>query len=146
VLGEGLCTFLFLFIVMATHVNDVRSHTNDSLVLGAISTGFASIALIYSFADVSGAHFNPAVTFATVVTGKTSLAKGMFFRLSFPGKPTSFFHHQSSLIYINQCHRCFICWNSIVCCNHRHRVHSCSLPQKCSRKSFHGIPNGTNRC
>ncbi|KAI9148621.1 hypothetical protein H9P43_010102 [Blastocladiella emersonii ATCC 22665] len=79
VLGEGLCTFLFLFIVCATHVNHIRSHTPDSLVLGAISTGFASIALIYSFADVSGAHFNPAVTFATMVTGKTSPAKGAMY-------------------------------------------------------------------
>ncbi|KAI9220688.1 aquaporin-like protein [Blastocladiella britannica] len=79
VLGEGLCTFLFLFIVCATHVNHIRSHTADSLVLGAISTGFASIALIYSFADVSGAHFNPAVTFATMVTGKTTPAKGAMY-------------------------------------------------------------------
>ncbi|ORZ32609.1 aquaporin-like protein [Catenaria anguillulae PL171] len=79
VLGEGLCTFLFLFIVCATHVNHARSGTADSLVLGAISTGFCSIALIYSFADVSGAHFNPAVTFATVVTGKTSVAKGAMY-------------------------------------------------------------------
>ncbi|KNE72784.1 hypothetical protein AMAG_17112 [Allomyces macrogynus ATCC 38327] len=79
VLGEGLVTFLFLFIVCATHVNHVRSQTPDSLVLSAISTGFASIALIYSFADVSGAHFNPAVTFATIVTGKTSPTKGALY-------------------------------------------------------------------
>ncbi|KAJ1503914.1 hypothetical protein HMI54_014231 [Coelomomyces lativittatus] len=79
VLGEFLCTLLFLFIVCATHVNHVRSQTPDSLVLSAISTGFASIALIYSFADVSGAHFNPAVTFGTVVTGKTSISKGALY-------------------------------------------------------------------
>ena len=45
--------------------------------MGCISTAFCSIALIYSFADVSGAHFNPAVTFATVVTGKTTVRKGL---------------------------------------------------------------------
>ncbi|KAL7751358.1 hypothetical protein RI367_003218 [Sorochytrium milnesiophthora] len=79
VLGEGLCTFLFMFIVCATHVNHVRTQTEEQLVLAAISTGFASIALIYSFADVSGAHFNPAVTFATLVTGKVSIGKAALF-------------------------------------------------------------------
>lgn len=79
VLGEGLCTFLFMFIVMSVGINNQRSETNEGLVLGAVSTAFCSIALIYSFADVSGAHFNPAVTFATMVTGKVSFRKGLLF-------------------------------------------------------------------
>ncbi len=75
-----LVTTLFLFIVCAVGLNVIRSgHAeSESLVVGALTTGFASVALIYSFADVSGAHFNPAVTFATIVTGKTTVAKGMF--------------------------------------------------------------------
>lgn len=76
VLGEGLVTFLFMFIVMATSVNNGRQDKPENLVLGCISTAFAAVALIYSFADVSGAHFNPAVTFATVITGKVSVRKG----------------------------------------------------------------------
>lgn len=79
VAGEGLCTFLFMFIVMAVGINNERSETHEGLVLAAISTAFASIALIYSFADVSGAHFNPAVTFATMITGKVSVRKGLLF-------------------------------------------------------------------
>jgi len=35
----------------------------------AVAVSFIAVAVIYSFADISGAHFNPAVTFATVVTG-----------------------------------------------------------------------------
>ena len=77
IFGEGLCTFLFLFIVEATVVNNGRQSQPENLVLGAISTAFCSIALIYSFADVSGAHFNPAVTFAVMITGKTTIRKGM---------------------------------------------------------------------
>ena len=77
VFGEGLCTFLFMFVVEATVVNNGRQAQPENLVLGCISTAFVAVALIYSFADVSGAHFNPAVTFATVVTGKTSIRKGM---------------------------------------------------------------------
>ncbi|KAJ3195495.1 hypothetical protein HK101_011931 [Irineochytrium annulatum] len=79
VLGEGLVTFLFLFIVEATGVNNGRQENPENLVLGAISTAFCSVALIYSFADVSGAHFNPAVTWATIVAGKTSIKKGLLY-------------------------------------------------------------------
>eukprot|EP01122_Echinamoeba_exundans_P014861 TRINITY_DN6830_c0_g1_i1.p1 TRINITY_DN6830_c0_g1~~TRINITY_DN6830_c0_g1_i1.p1 ORF type:complete len:297 (+),score=71.63 TRINITY_DN6830_c0_g1_i1:48-938(+) len=84
VLGELLCTTLFLFIVMAAGVSFARSQelrrveaTNP--VVAAISTGFCAVALIYSFADVSGAHFNPAVTFATLVTRKTTPFKAVFY-------------------------------------------------------------------
>ena len=56
---------------------EISNHADtEALVVSALTTGFCSVALIYSFADVSGAHFNPAVTFATIVTGKTSIAKG----------------------------------------------------------------------
>jgi len=77
--GEFLVTTLFLFIVCAVSINVERSgHAeSESMVVGALATGFCSIALIYSFADVSGAHFNPAVTFATLVSGKMSTAKGL---------------------------------------------------------------------
>ncbi|KAJ3122367.1 hypothetical protein HK098_002920 [Nowakowskiella sp. JEL0407] len=77
IFGEGLCTLLFMFIVEAVQVNNGRQENPENLVLSAVSVAFCSVALIYSFADVSGAHFNPAVTFATVVTGKTSIRKGM---------------------------------------------------------------------
>jgi glycerol uptake facilitator-like aquaporin len=76
IFGEGLVTFLFMFVVMATAVNNGRQEVPEHLVLAAVSTAFCSIALIYSFADVSGAHFNPAVTFATIITRKTSVKKG----------------------------------------------------------------------
>lgn len=74
-------TTLFLFIVCAVAINLNRTGHADSesLVVGALATGFSAIALIYSFADVSGAHFNPAVTFATMVTRKTSVAKGFLY-------------------------------------------------------------------
>lgn len=79
ILGEMLCTFLFIYIVCATAANFTRLNTVNNPVVGALCTGFASVALIYSFADVSGAHFNPAVTFATIVTRKTGLAKGLMY-------------------------------------------------------------------
>lgn len=72
VLGELLCTTLFLFIVMAAGVSFARSQelrrveaTNP--VVAAISTGFCAVALIYSFADVSGAHFNARHSFPLIL-------------------------------------------------------------------------------
>lgn len=64
---------------MATHVNNVRINADSASIIGGVSTAFVSVALIYSFADVSGAHFNPAVTFATMVTKKTSYTKGALY-------------------------------------------------------------------
>eukprot|EP01132_Coremiostelium_polycephalum_P004544 gene4544-5661_t len=79
VLGELFCTFLFIYIVCATSANFERLKTTMNPVVFAMSTGFSAVALIYSFADVSGAHFNPAVTFATCVTRKTSITKGLMY-------------------------------------------------------------------
>jgi len=46
-----------------------------------MATGLIAVALVYSFADISGAHLNPAVTFACWLTKKTSNRKLIFFVL-----------------------------------------------------------------
>jgi aquaporin related protein len=48
-------------------------------VAGGVSTGFAAVALIYSFGAISGAHFNPAVTFGAVVGGKIEIVKAALY-------------------------------------------------------------------
>jgi len=75
-LGEFLATFLFLYIAMAVPWNMNRAGVNNPAT-EAIAVSFIAVAVIYSFADISGAHFNPAVTFATIVTGKTTWRKGL---------------------------------------------------------------------
>jgi len=80
ILGELLCTTLFIFINLANALNFERAKGDAQIVnpvVGALCVGFSSVALIYSFADVSGANFNPAVTFATIVTRKTTPLKGL---------------------------------------------------------------------
>jgi len=74
--GEFLCTFIFLFIAMAVPWNMGRLGV-DNPNTEAVAVAFNGVSNIYSFADISGAHFNPAVTFATVVTGKTTWRKGL---------------------------------------------------------------------
>ena len=76
VLGEFFATLIFLFVVEATATNLNITQDKNASIIGGVSTAFTAIAVIYSFADVSGAHFNPAVTFGTCVMGKTSWRKG----------------------------------------------------------------------
>jgi len=77
-LGEFLCTFLFLYIAMAVPWNMTRLNVLNPTT-EAVAVSFIAVAVIYSFADISGAHFNPAVTFATIVTGKMTKEKGLAF-------------------------------------------------------------------
>jgi len=74
--GEFLATFIFLYVAMAVPWN-LRRLGVDNPTSEAIAVAFNGVAVIYSFADISGAHFNPAVTFATIVTGKTTWKKGV---------------------------------------------------------------------
>mmetsp|Transcript_23030 Transcript_23030/g.53843 ORF Transcript_23030/g.53843 Transcript_23030/m.53843 type:complete len:314 (+) Transcript_23030:61-1002(+) len=78
VCGEFVATFIFLFVAISQGYNNSRAGL-DNPSHGAISVGFCAVAVIFSFADVSGAHFNPAVTFATVVTRKMSIPKGLMY-------------------------------------------------------------------
>jgi glycerol uptake facilitator-like aquaporin len=77
VFGEFLSTFIFIFVLTAAAYNyQLEPNANTSLALRmAVCSGFLAVALIYSFADVSGANFNPAVTWATWVTGKIDFLK-----------------------------------------------------------------------
>ena len=47
------------------------------LLENAVATAFALTALIWAFGPISGAHFNPAVTWAEVVSGARSIKDGI---------------------------------------------------------------------
>ncbi|KAJ9506812.1 aquaporin [Haematococcus lacustris] len=46
------------------------------------ANGFALVALIYAFANVSGGHLNPAVTFALMCTGHMKWWKGLMYMIA----------------------------------------------------------------
>ena len=70
--AELLGTFLFFSIgylsVAAFGVTDAAG-----LLVVPFSFGFGLLAAIFAFGHVSGGHFNPAVTVAAVVDGRTSV-------------------------------------------------------------------------
>lgn len=67
VIAEGVGTFLFLFVALGAAIT---AETSDAgLIRVALATGLALAVLILTIAPVSGAHFNPAVTFGVWLLG-----------------------------------------------------------------------------
>ena len=65
VVAEALGTFFLLAAVVGSGIMAERlanGNTALALLANAVATGAALVALIISFAEVSGAHFNPVVT------------------------------------------------------------------------------------
>jgi glycerol uptake facilitator-like aquaporin len=67
-----------MFVVMAVHVNGLGLGLppSENMSIGALAKCMCATAIIFSFSDVSGAHFNPAVTFAIMVNGKMGVKQG----------------------------------------------------------------------
>ena len=67
--AEFINTFILVFAGSgAVMINDITGALGHTGV--AMTFGFVIVALIYSFAHVSGAHFNPAVTIAFYSMGE----------------------------------------------------------------------------
>ena len=75
-LAEGLGTGLLVAVVIGSGVAAERLSPGEiglQLLENSTATVLALAALILTFGPVSGAHFNPAVTLAELVTGKIEL-------------------------------------------------------------------------
>src|SRR5882757_1538328 len=65
--AEGVGTFALVFAGAGAIVVDARTHALGHVGV-AITFGLVIMAMIYAVGHVSGAHFNPAVTFAFALT------------------------------------------------------------------------------
>lgn len=69
-LAEGIGAAFLLMAVVGSGIAAQRLSPDDAglqLLQNSIATAFALMALIWAFAPISGAHFNPAVTLADAI-------------------------------------------------------------------------------
>ena len=67
VLGEFVATFIFIYVTAAVAIN--TAGLTIAPLANAVVTGFALCAIAFAFGEISGAHADPAVTFATWLAG-----------------------------------------------------------------------------
>jgi glycerol uptake facilitator-like aquaporin len=79
--GEFMCTLIFFTPIFCAIIHGTRMKWNsESLTLtAAFVSGLQAVAVCFAFSSVSGAHFNPAVSFALWLTGKLSNRKCVVF-------------------------------------------------------------------
>jgi MIP family channel proteins len=68
--AEALGTFTLIFIGAFAVAVTGTPNTNASVVVPALAHGLILVGLIFAYGHISGAHFNPAVTLAMLITGK----------------------------------------------------------------------------
>jgi hypothetical protein len=68
-LAETVGTFFLTFVAAGGSVIDVVTKGQAGTAAKLVAPGVVVMALIYSLGDVSGAHFNPAVTLAFALRG-----------------------------------------------------------------------------
>ena len=73
--GEFFATFLFMFAICGVGL----ANPKGGPVLGGICCAFAAVGAIYAFGDLSGAHFNPAVTFGAMMGARMPVAQGIMY-------------------------------------------------------------------
>ncbi|EPR79865.1 Aquaporin-like protein [Spraguea lophii 42_110] len=76
-LAEMAATFIFIFVVYSAVLTASMDELNGGPILEGLSVGFVTAAIIYSFVDITIAHFNPAITFAAICLGKLPIVTGI---------------------------------------------------------------------
>ena len=75
-LAELIGTFALVFVVVAAVI---VSGAGGGPVANALAAGLALAALTAVFGHISGAHFNPAVTFAMALNGRVKWLEALFY-------------------------------------------------------------------
>ncbi len=74
-MAELIATMLFIMVGVGS-IAAVVANGSDPLPNVALAHGFTIALLAAGIAGISGGHINPAVTFAMIITGQMSVAKG----------------------------------------------------------------------
>ena len=80
--AEFLGTAFLLAIVVGSGImgeNLSNGNAAIALLANSIATGAGLVFLIYGFVDISGAHFNPAVTLSEALRGNIKITEGFYY-------------------------------------------------------------------
>jgi glycerol uptake facilitator-like aquaporin len=85
--GEFMCTLIFFVPVFGCLANIKTSTTSVdspllSTVVSAFAAGFQAIAVSFAFSSISGAHFNPAISWALWLLGRLSSRRVVIYILA----------------------------------------------------------------
>ena len=78
-LGEGLGTFLFVFVGVGCIVLGGLTGTPSDLIGVALAHGITLAVVVTAFAAISGGHINPAVTVALWVNGSIDALRAVLY-------------------------------------------------------------------
>jgi aquaporin Z len=79
-IAELIGTFAIVFVGVAAGVVGAASNSlGINVLLTALATGFAYSVFVYAYGPVSGAHFNPAVTFGMALNGTVKWVQAIFY-------------------------------------------------------------------
>lgn len=85
--GEFMCTFIFFVPVFGCLAN-IKTHTDGMgnpllpSTISAFAAGFQAIAVSFAFSSISGAHFNPAISWALWLLGRLSSRRVVIYILA----------------------------------------------------------------
>lgn len=78
VLGEIVISCLYIIIVCGSGLT-VQPYGTPSNLHGSFTTGLTVAMLANSFWEISGGHFNPAVTISLTIAGKCTMFRCLFY-------------------------------------------------------------------
>lgn len=76
-LAEMMASFVFGFSVYSALLGSSLTEQTAGSVIVGLTVGFAGVGVIYSFCDMTVAHFNPAITLSAILTGRMNLVRGI---------------------------------------------------------------------
>lgn len=81
IIAECLATFFYVFLLCATHISWTGSHLahQPNWLVMSFTSGCAMATLCQCFGHISGAHVNPAVTCAQLVTAKITPLRAVLY-------------------------------------------------------------------
>eukprot|EP00088_Acartia_fossae_P041992 TRINITY_DN4395_c0_g1_i1.p1 TRINITY_DN4395_c0_g1~~TRINITY_DN4395_c0_g1_i1.p1 ORF type:complete len:633 (-),score=133.34 TRINITY_DN4395_c0_g1_i1:461-2359(-) len=78
IIGECIGTFFYVMLLSSTH--QALNYPKDSIamvqLMSAVTAGLAITTLTHAFIQVSGAHFNPALSIAAVLMKRITILRG----------------------------------------------------------------------